>query len=53
VGFAFQEKQAELAVDEKTLERVSLDSDGVAAIFKELESTVRSQVTDTFSAIFA
>ena len=38
--------------DEKTLERIGIDAEQLAEILKEMESTLRSQVTETFGAIF-
>ncbi len=53
IGFSFVEKPPEVAIDEQTLEKIGIDNEGAAALFKELESTVRTQVNDTFAAIFS
>ena len=52
VGFSLVEKPQEYTLDERVLEAIGMDSDQLNAIFKELEPTLRSQVNDTFSAIF-
>ena len=53
IGFSFIQKPMEVPIDPQTLELLGMDAEATAALFKELEPTVRSQVTDTFSAIFS
>ena len=53
IGFSFIQKPTEPTIDPKTLELLGMENEAAAALFKELEPTVRSQVTDTFSAIFS
>ena len=38
--------------DEGALEKVGMDSEALNSVFKEIEPTVRTQVNDTFAAIF-
>ena len=52
VGFAFAEKQPQPALSSDTLERIGLNEEMTLAAFKALESKIRSQVADTFAAIF-
>lgn len=52
-NFVFGEHSPPIAFSNATLELLDLDEETLLAIIKELESTLRSQVTDTFSAIFA
>jgi HD-like signal output (HDOD) protein len=53
IGFAFVEKKSDLAIAQTTLDKIGMEPDAIAAVFKEIEGTARSQVTDTFSAIFS
>jgi len=52
VGYTFEEKTADIAPSEGTLEKMELDAEALAGIFKEVESKIREQVRETFSAIF-
>ena len=53
VGFSFVEKSQQHTLDARVLEAIGMDSDQLNAIFKELEPMLRTQVNDTFSAIFS
>ena len=52
VGYAFGERLKEFRLSEPVLEKLEMDQDTLTEMFQELESTVRTQVTDTFAAIF-
>jgi len=53
VGFALVERPHGAAPSPRTLEQLELDEEAIGEVFKELEGTVRTQVNDTFAAIFA
>ena len=53
IGFAMVEKKAEIEVSQYTLDKLGLDIEAIMAVLKEIENKARSQVTDTFSAIFS
>ena len=55
-GFPFVAKAPahdEVAPDEAVLATLEMDQPGVAAMFKEIDDTVKSQVRETFAAIFS
>ncbi|MFT5369204.1 MAG: putative nucleotidyltransferase with HDIG domain [Candidatus Latescibacterota bacterium] len=52
-NFAFSEHNPPITFSESTLEQLEMDEETLLGIMKELEATIRSQVTDTFSAIFS
>jgi HD-like signal output (HDOD) protein/CheY-like chemotaxis protein len=51
-GFAFGEKIDTIQVDEALLESIELPPEVLEELKTELDSTIRTQVNDTFSAIF-
>ena len=53
VGSAFAERHPQIALSSKTLDRIGLNEEMTLEIFKTMESKIRSQVADTFAAIFA
>ena len=52
-NFSFAEHSPPIVFSEATLEIIGMDEETLLGTIKELEPTIRSQVTDTFSAIFA
>ncbi len=52
-GYSFGERSKEFTYSENTLKRLGIDQDGLNAKVKEMENSVRTQVNDTFSAIFS
>ncbi|MDA0709262.1 MAG: HDOD domain-containing protein, partial [bacterium] len=52
-SFAFCERAPEIVFAPATLQKIEIEEDALLEIAKELESKIRSQVNDTFSAIFA
>ncbi|MBT5831304.1 MAG: HDOD domain-containing protein [Candidatus Latescibacteria bacterium] len=52
-NFVFGERSPAIAFSQATLAMLEMDEETLLATIKELEPTIRSQVTDTFSAIFA
>ena len=55
-GYPFADKapaHEEVAPDMAALEKLGADQAAVASIFKELDGTVKSQVRETFAAIFS
>ena len=51
-GFAFAERPDTMKVDESLLESIGLTVEALDELKAELDSTIRTQVNDTFSAIF-
>lgn len=51
-GFAFVEKADQMAIDEGLIEALELQTESLEELKTELESTIRTQANDTFSAIF-
>jgi HD-like signal output (HDOD) protein len=52
-NFGFFERNPPIVFAESTLALLEMDEEALISIIKEQESTIRTQVTDTFSAIFA
>lgn len=51
-GFAFAEKVDEIQIDPELLESLEIQPEMFGELKEELDSTIRTQVNDTFSAIF-
>ncbi len=52
VGYAFEEKPKGVAPSDATLAYLEMEQPELETMFQELESIVRTQVNDTFAAIF-
>lgn len=52
MGFAFKERPPPLSVSDAVLDRLNLKPPDLASLLSGIESEVRTQITDTFSAIF-
>ncbi|MDA0747152.1 MAG: response regulator [bacterium] len=52
-GFALAERHSQAEPDASSLAKLDMDLETLLGIYKEIESKVRGQVTDTFAAIFS
>jgi hypothetical protein len=52
MGFAFKEKNPELFVSDAVLGRLGLKLPDLTSLLSGIESDVRAQITETFTAIF-
>ena len=51
-GFAFAERGTDLKIDEKLTGSIDLTLESLEELKSDLDATIRTQVNDTFSAIF-